>query len=147
VLLAGTTACSGDTGAGRILSDDPGGFSIGSVEVSGEEWTVAIADTPTERSQGLRGISALGDLGGMLFVFDEETNTSFTMANTLMPIDIAFFDASGSLVDLLEMVPCAEDPCPSYRAAASFRYALETESGGFDGMEPLVLDASIAVRE
>ena len=135
-----SAACSGDAETGSVLSEDLGPFSTAEIVVGDGTWLVAVADSPAERSQGLRGVIDLGDLDGMLFVFDTTTSTAFTMRGTLMPIDIAFFDAAGSLVDRLAMVPCTAEPCPSYRAGGQFRYALETEAGGFEGIRELALD-------
>jgi len=102
---------------------------------------VAVADGPGLRARGLKGVTDLGPgLEGMLFVFDAATTSSFTMRGTEMPIDIAFFDGEGRLVDTLEMVPCAAEPCPSYRSSGPYRYALETEEGGFAGLGVLSLD-------
>jgi uncharacterized membrane protein (UPF0127 family) len=101
---------------------------------------VAVADTPVLRFQGLRGIADLGGLDGMLFSFPEDATAAFTMRGTLIPLDIAFFAADGTPVDRLEMVPCNADPCPSYRAAGPYRYALETPAGGFTGIGDLRLE-------
>lgn len=114
-------------------------FPTTEITVGGRAWTVAVAATGDLRFRGLRGVDDLGGLDGMLFVFPDDTTAAFTMRGTLMPIDIAFFDAGGRLVDRLQMVPCEEEPCPSYRSSGSFRYALETEAGGFGGLD-LVLD-------
>jgi uncharacterized membrane protein (UPF0127 family) len=110
------------------------------IGVGGESWTVAVADTPVLRVQGLRGVAGLGDLDGMLFSFPEDSAASFTMRGPLIPLDIAFFTADGRLVDRLEMVPCNADPCPSYRPSGSYRYALETPAGGFERIGDLRLE-------
>jgi hypothetical protein len=109
------------------------------VEVGGEPWRVAVADTPQRRSRGLMGVTGLGGLDGMLFVWVDDVDGAFWMKDTLIPLDIAFFDSGGGLVDSLAMVPCEEDPCPRYRAAGSYRYALEVPAGGFEGIDPLTL--------
>jgi uncharacterized membrane protein (UPF0127 family) len=132
-------ACTGDDEQSLVLSDDLGPFTTDVIDLGGVAWTVAVADTPAERFRGLRGVRDLGDLDGMLFVFDTTSSSAFTMRDTLMPIDIAFFDSTGELVDRLEMVPCNSEPCPRYRASGSFRYALETDAGGFDGLGELTL--------
>lgn len=80
-------------------------------------------------------VEDLGDLDGMVFVFDTETETAFTMRNTIVPLDIAFFDRDGRLVDRLGMVPCEVDPCPSYRAKSAFSYALEMPAGTMGEVE------------
>lgn len=101
--------------------------------------TVAWADTPQERSRGLMQVVDLGDLDGMVFDQGEERRTTFTMRNTLIPLDIAFFDADGTGVALLQMVPCETDPCPSYDAGVPFRYALEVPAGSI----PLSADSAL----
>lgn len=116
------------------------GFGRATVHVGDETWTVAIADTTERRTRGLMGVEDLGDLDGMLFVHDRDTGGGFWMKDTLIPLDIAFFTADGTLVDLLEMEPCRADPCPSYFPRAPYRYALEVERGGFAGIEALRLE-------
>ncbi len=116
------------------------GFGEATISVGGESWPVLVADTPALRHQGLRGVSDLDGRQGMLFVFAGDSGAAFTMEDTLIPLDIAFFDADGALVDRLTMVPCPGLPCPTYSAAGSFRFALETPTGGFDGIDDLRLD-------
>lgn len=100
---------------------------------------VAWADDPSSRSRGLMEVRDLGDLDGMLFDLDEEQRVSFTMRNTLIDLDIYFFDAAGSAVGMLEMVPCEEEPCHSYSIDEPARYALEVPAGSldFDGQAAL----------
>jgi uncharacterized membrane protein (UPF0127 family) len=62
------------------------------------------------------------------------------MKGTPLALDIAFFAADGSLVDLLSMVPCPGEDCPIYQAAGPYRYALEVPAGGFAGLVGLRLD-------
>ena len=107
------------------------------MEVAGEPWTVAVADTPELRSHGLMGVTELVGVEGMLFVFVGETMTEpvhvgFYMLNTLIPLDIWYFDHEGRLVDMLTMEPCEEEPCRTYFASGPFHYALETEVGRID---------------
>ncbi|MDZ4827425.1 MAG: DUF192 domain-containing protein [Actinomycetota bacterium] len=96
---------------------------------------VVIADESDERVQGLRGVSDLGNYDGMLFVFGEDSHSSFTMADTLIPLDIGWYDANGDPVDRTVMQPCpdAEVECPPYAARGPYRYALETEAGSGGG--------------
>ena len=109
--------------------------------VAGEPWTVAVAATREERSQGLMNVTDLGEVDGMLFVFEADSEGGFWMKDTLIPLDIAFFDAGGSLVDVLSMVPCREDPCPIYTPAGAYRFALEAVPGRLDGLadEPVLV--------
>lgn len=111
------------------------GFERITVLVAGAEWTVAVADTPELRAQGLMGVTDLGGLDGMLFVFPENTMSGFWMKNTLIPLDVAFFTVDGLLVDLLRMEPCTVDPCTLYHARGAYRYAIETGVGRWDAID------------
>ncbi len=114
-------------------------FARRDIELGGETWTVAVADTAASRSQGLMGVTDL-TVGGMLVVFEAEREVAFHMKNTLIPLDIAFFADDGSLVDQFTMTPCEAEPCPTYPAAGRVRYAIETTVGGFAGIDPLKLE-------
>lgn len=107
--------------------------------IGGETLAVAVADTPSLRAHGLMEIADLGDLDGMLFVFPGEVEVTFTMRDTLLPLDIWFFTSDGSLVDQFAMTPCPDEACPSYSASAPFSYALETAVGRINPGERLEL--------
>ena len=113
------------------------GFSLAVVEVSGRNWDVAVADTLSERNRGLRGVSDLGDLDGMLFVWQGDATSTFGMLNVPIALDIAWFSADGTLVGRATMPPCAEEPCESYGPGRPYRYAIETVEGGFGSLDPL----------
>ena len=113
-------------------SEEPAGldgFDVTEVTIDGQRMAVAVADTPELRSRGLMGVNNLGGLDGMLFVFEKTTDAGFWMKNTLIPLDIAFFDTSGDYVDSFTMDPCTEDPCPVYHPSGAYRYAVETPAG------------------
>lgn len=113
------------------------------LDVGDTRLLVAIADTRETRGLGLMFVTELGDLDGMVFVFDGDTSSRFFMLNTLIPLDIAFFDASGRLVSTETMVPCVTETCPRYRAAGRYRYAIEVPAGDFASLaEDAVLDVT-----
>lgn len=130
VVAAASAGCGSDEPAGLE------GFETAPIAVAGRELAVAVAETPDQRAQGLMGVTDLGGLDGMLFVFPTDTEGGFWMKNTLIPLDIAFFDAAGMLVDRLAMEPCTADPCPSYRPGGAYRYALEAPEGDLSFVEP-----------
>ena len=67
----------------------------------------------------------------MVFVFERPENGSFWMKNTLIPLSIAFFDADGRILRILDMEPCEADPCPVYDPEVAYRGALEVNKGVF----------------
>jgi len=88
---------------------------------------VELADTPEERAHGLMERTALAN--GMLFIFDIPAVQTFWMKNTLIPLDIAFFDADGLFISSTRMEPCTESPCAVYSSGAPALYALEMPAG------------------
>lgn len=93
---------------------------------------VYVADDDAKRRQGLMGVTDLPDDAGMVFVYTEDSRGGFWMKNTLIPLSIAFFDADGEIVRVLDMEPCEADPCPTYDPGAAYRGALEVNEGTFD---------------
>jgi uncharacterized membrane protein (UPF0127 family) len=108
------------------------GLTATVVHVGGHPLHVVVAKTETERELGLRRRSNLGRYDGMLFVFDQTSLVSFTMSTVPVPLEIGFYATNGQPVERLLMEPCprAENDCPIYTARRSFRYALETLTGG-----------------
>ncbi len=129
------TAAPSTTGTSiaPIDTGDIVGFEVRPIDVAGEELLVAVADSSGARARGLMNVERFGDIDGMLFVFDEPTTGAFWMRDTLVPLDIGFFDEQGRLVQVLEMVPCPpETPdaeCDRYRPGAPYLYALERPAG------------------
>ena len=117
-----TTTTSGLTGVSTE-------FARAIVEVNGVPLSVAIADTPEQWSQGLMGVEELQPLDGMLFVFPAEALRSFWMKDTLLPLDVAFFDGDGFLVNVVSMDTCLDGDCPSYPSDGLAQFALETPQG------------------
>lgn len=97
---------------------------------------VAVADTPDLRRRGLRAVADLGDLDGMLFVFSSPGPVSFTMQDTLIPLDLLVFSEGGVMVDRIEMTPCSSEPCPLYPAGEAVELAVEVAAGTFPDLLP-----------
>lgn len=130
--MTATTTPIDTTTATTIVTGDLSNPDIRPVEVDGRSLLVAWADSPDERQRGLMEVEELGGLEGMMFEFESERAVSFTMRNTLIPLDIYFFDSAGEAVGMLEMVPCESEPCPSYPADGPVRYALEVPAGNLN---------------
>lgn len=90
---------------------------------------VEIVDTPESRQKGMMFRKDFGDMQGMLFLFDAEQPLSFWMKNTLIPMDVLFFDDDANFVSAATMVPCESDPCPLYASEEPAMSALEVPAG------------------
>jgi uncharacterized membrane protein (UPF0127 family) len=106
-------------------------FPIATIEIGGVFVPVAVADSRPLRVRGLREVTDLGDLAGMLFVFDAPSTASFTMRDTLIPLDLHHLDADGTVLEIISMEPCTGVAC-SFPASVEFHYSLETPPGSFD---------------
>ena len=108
------------------------GFEVTEITVEEQSLTVAVAETSSERSQGLRDVERLPvGLDGMVFVFEETRPATFGMRDTLIPLDIWWFDEEGRLLGSTEMEPCTTQDCPTYPSPAEVAWALETPMGEF----------------
>ena len=106
---------------------------------------VEIADTPAKQEQGLMGRTQLPQDTGMLFVFSQEEPLSFWMKDTLIPLDIVFFDAQGQWVSHQTMIPCAPgSECTIYPSQKPSRYALELPAGSLQKL-PMAIGWSMEI--
>lgn len=116
---AGSPVDSGAQAAGELVA----------MRVGGHEIQVEVADDPAERERGLMYRESLPDDEGMLFVYPTQDTRSFWMRNTLIPLDIAFIDPDGLIVDIQQMQPQTDELTTS---KYPFMYALEMNLGWFD---------------
>jgi len=92
--------------------------------------TVEVATTEEEKKTGLMDRSTLGDYSGMIFVYENNTQSTFWMKNVSLPLDIIFLNSYGRIVDIVqEAQPCEEDPCQVYSSSEQYRYAVEVNGG------------------
>jgi uncharacterized membrane protein (UPF0127 family) len=90
---------------------------------------VEVADEPSEQRRGLQARAQLPQDQGMLFVFTFPQPLSFWMRETIIPLDVLFFDEAGSFVGFRTMEPCRREPCPIYSSNGPAKYALEVNAG------------------
>lgn len=102
----------------------------------GEAWVIfgsdtvhaELARTAEQRQMGLMYRESLEPGRGMLFVFSDSQTRGFWMANTYIPLDIAYLDANLRIVDIQAMEPETTDP---YNSARPAMFALEVLQGWF----------------
>ena len=90
-------------------------------------FSVEVADTPETRARGLMFVEEMPTLSGMLFVYTRPQPVSFWMRNTLIPLDMLFFDDTGRLTRLHRMArPRDETAIPGGDAV---QFVLEINGG------------------
>jgi len=87
-----------------------------------------VAANDQHRQVGLMNRKAMPPQHGMLFVFNHENTHCMWMRNTLLPLSVAFMDASGTIINIEDMQPQTEDNHCARRPA---RFALEMNIGWF----------------
>ena len=120
-----------------------GNLPRGTIEISrdGEAlaaFDVELALTPPAQGKGLMNRKSLPKDEGMAFLFSAPVQMQFHMLDTLIPLDIAFWDEDNKIIDVLTMTPCTEQPCQSYFPVSEFVGALEVNAGIFEakGIRP-----------
>ena len=114
------------TGTARVIS------GVGTLRVQ-----VEIAASEAERRVGLSARDTLPENEGMIFLFEEEQpgSSGFWMYRTRIPLSIAYLDADGTIVSILEMEPCTRRIslfCRRYPPRVPYSAALEMHGGFFD---------------
>ena len=136
ILTVGMYSCKGDRT--ESLSEEPISFTKeGELSIFRNETDTAlvtldieIADTSYEIQTGMMYRKDMGDLQGMLFVFDEEAPHSFYMKNTLIALDILFIDRDLKISRIhRNAIPMDESGIPS---GGPVQYVLEVKAGMSD---------------
>lgn len=87
-----------------------------------------VVNTYASREKGLMGRREMAENRGMVFVFPAEGKHCMWMANTLLPLSVAFLDDKGIIINIEEMQPQTRD---SHCAGRPARFALEMNAGWF----------------
>jgi uncharacterized membrane protein (UPF0127 family) len=119
LFLVLAVACRIGTAMAQPLTIHAGGSTY--------KFEVELATTPAEREQGLMFRKSMPSNAGMLFLYPSEQQVAFWMKNTLIPLDMLFLKADGSIARIAhDAVPLDETPIPSN---AEVKAVLEVNGG------------------
>ena len=129
-LAAGATGCDAQspatTQASAPASTQPAGAPTIDVVLAGRQFKLEVAKNDAERAQGLMFRKSMPVDHGMLFAFPDPQPRAFWMKNTLLPLDIAYLDANGVVINIEQMVPHDLSPV---RSAGPAKFAIEINQG------------------
>ena len=137
--------------AGCVATAEPP-RSCQSIRIDAATICVELAITDEEVQRGLMGRPAMGADEGMLFIYAVPRRLSFWMKDTVLRLEIGYFDAAGVLREIYPLAPL--DLTPVISASARIRFALELPRGGFARwglaigarMDLASVDAALAAR-
>ena len=116
---------------GLLLASCSAGALL-TLKMGEKTFNLELATTPAQRQRGLMFRDSLPQDGGTIFVFDEPEVLSFWMRNTRIPLDIAYIDSEGRILDILPLEPFNETPVPSSGLAL---YAIEVNRGAIPDLQ------------
>lgn len=121
-------------------------FSIPSPEIShmvlgGHSFALEVARTPQQWQKGLSQRNTLLKNQGMVFIFPTEQPLQFWMKDTLIPLDIIYFNSNGSFNAVHKNAPPCKLPkyttsyCPTYSSVGNAQYVVELKGGTLDQLK------------
>ncbi len=91
---------------------------------------IEIADTDSSRNRGLMQRDGLPEDSGMWFIFDQESEQGFWMANTRLALDLIFVRSDGTIQSIAKYIQPMRTETISSNGLS--QYVLEVEAGYSD---------------
>lgn len=97
------------------------------------DFTVEVAETPEQRERGLMFRETMAADHGMIFDYHRDVDISMWMKNTILPLDMLFIRADGTVFDVVKgAVPYSTDIISS---GGKVRAVLELNAGTVDALQ------------
>lgn len=95
------------TGGLSILTGQETSKPLPVIEIKAGATTLRaeVARTPDEKALGLMHRTRMPDNAGMIFILDGISRASFWMKDTSIPLSIAFLDAQGTILQIVDLQP------------------------------------------
>jgi len=91
-------------------------------QIKGKTYKLYIANTPAQRKQGLSGEVSPVKNEGMLFIFDSNVTSSFTMKKCNLKLKIIFYDANWNFIDVFTGIPRSNQSISPHKP---YKYVVE----------------------
>jgi uncharacterized protein len=94
--------------------------------------TLEVARTDAQREHGLMDRTSIAPHAGMIFVFPTDSKLTFWMKDTLIPLDMIFIGADGTIRKIYHNVPVLPPHTPDAKIpleGASGQYVIELAAG------------------
>jgi uncharacterized protein len=103
-----------------------------SLKIKDTVFHLEVAQTISQKAQGLMNRTTLAENRGMIFIFDFEMPQGFWMKNTIIPLDMIFVKSDGTVTDIATATPepgIPDTKLTIYRSSSSAKYVIELPSG------------------
>lgn len=93
---------------------------------------VQVARTPGQRERGLMSVRALPAHTGMIFIFEQDAAVAFWMKDTLIPLDMVFVGADGTVRKVYARVAVVSPQLPDSQIPleqGDAKYVIELPAG------------------
>lgn len=103
-------------------------FSADEIKINNLLSNIEVASNPNDRRKGLMFRKSLPEDHGMFFVWEYRKRQCMWMRNTYIPLNVAYIDTKGKILEIYEMLPLSEDSICSKKRV---KYALEVNLDWF----------------
>tara|TARA_B100001059_G_scaffold69415_1_gene66506 strand:- start:371 stop:820 length:450 start_codon:yes stop_codon:yes gene_type:complete len=104
------------------------GFSADKIRINDLLNNIEVVSNSNERRKGLMFRKSLPENDGMLFIWDYQKRQCMWMKNTYIPLNVAYIDSKGKILEIYEMLPMSEESICSKKRV---KYALEVNLDWF----------------
>ena len=103
-------------------------FSADEIKINNLLSNIEVASNPNDRRKGLMFRKSLPEDHAMFFVWEYRKRQCMWMRNTYIPLNVAYIDTKGKILEIYEMLPLSEDSICSKKRV---KYALEVNLDWF----------------
>ena len=104
------------------------GFSADEIKINDLLNNIEVVSNSNERRKGLMFRKSLPENDGMFFIWDYQKRQCMWMKNTYIPLNVAYIDSKGKILEIYEMLPMSEESICSKKRV---KYALEVNLDWF----------------